>query len=400
MSQERNISDLIKCTPSGVQERSRSILGEYIYGTGYNENSTCLEVVVKNKGGNVGQFVQKVGDYNFKAVTSETYSPPKEERYTDYNEKCPENWKSQGDGCVNTTQKNGSYVYSGSCDAGRTKKTKKYQFIRNEQRQEQYNENVAKLCNCPRGWTDLGNYACRAPWYYYGPCAIVSGFRGYSDDDKRNWGYWCRSTWDNCNQNVARTRNKEVPLYGWVDINDTEPPSVFGSEQDKKKAESRCNVKWPTKTKSTPGKWDCGYGTSIADDVNSNKIIDLGTANNYVEATAKVLKNTVVPNPKYFAISHGRVYLAKDGKLDAFSSKGNYTTNCPKNEGKVEVYELKPTFYSGLVECCNVDNSINNTLNNLEKFENQEQPCYAWITTVLAILIVFSVVIIIRIKLK
>lgn len=77
MSQERNISDLIKCTPSGVQERSRSILGEYIYGTGYNENSTCLEVVVKNKGGNVGQFVQKVGDYNFKAVTSETYSPPK-----------------------------------------------------------------------------------------------------------------------------------------------------------------------------------------------------------------------------------------------------------------------------------------------------------------------------------
>lgn len=386
MSQK--ISELINCKPSGVQEHTRSILGEYIYGSGNTAETTCLEVVLKKGGGNISGFVKKIGDYNFKAVLSEIYHEGYWEDYIDYNDN-PIGWSCDDSGnCENITKNsNGTYNYKGKCDAGRTNCVKKYEKVRTdvqnyvEYRQEAVWGNISYI----NGWQRGG---CASSYWFFGwRCSRYNYYPSYGS-------YWGITGY----RSVPVNKQRNVDVYDWVEHCKTEPKTNFKNMTlDKRKASvNSCGVTFPTKKRYIEPRWECRYGSSIADDVNSGKVIDLGSAKDYIEATAKVLTNTVVDSPLYFAVANNKVYLAKSNTTADFINKGGYTQNCPKNGGKVEVYKIDSRLYSELLECCNVNKAINNTLSGVEGFENKYKKSYNWVYTVLPIIIIFIIVLILK----
>lgn len=567
------LSDMINSKPITVGENKSNPVGIYVYNTNNTENTTCLEIVLRGAGGNLGNFLTKIGEFNFKASSNPRYTPPYYVPYKDYVETCPENWVDVGYGQCNSPES-----YNGGCNGGKVKCRKELQN-RGKMKTVTYNEvenyqvttpastftnynNAQKLdwgrsCNaswklkdCPDGWSRYVIYGTwvtpgsgrpavkenipvpggrkayvfyEAPftkivldnnqqtgdgWYYTGSpdnfdatklntynrapnryynlrdigvnlcksfpgynlrCADVSGFGGYSDQDKFNWANYCGATWsyrecpvgwtkqepvycprgysneqadslgqcyagwgwtfqegdarrecassngtwipkdyrynaytckmpntennkrtpvggccgpasyrgpcNSCNQKteqrvVQKTRQEPEPEL--VDVCVRDPSSSFRgySVPQKQSWESQCQAFWPTKQRLVPGVWKCDYGRSIQQDVNEGKVFELGNAADEIQAVRIILENRRVAKPRYFAVAGNKVYIANDGSLDVFSSKGNFQNNCDQAGPKVVVYQLQDIFFAKIEECKRLNDNINSVNNTLENFEN------------------------------
>lgn len=406
-------NDAVNSRPYTIAQSDKSEITKFVTVTGNNANSNCLEVFLR-KQGDVSNLITKIGTYNFKGSFNPTWIPPRQETYTDYSATCPDGWQTSPDnGCVNL-----NYTGPKSCNAGRTncqevtisepysvtvqtgtKPGSNFSSYSNWDKQ-----NWAGSCNaswtlkeCPDGWTKIGQDTCQAYWGYWGPCSYVSGFGGYGYWDKINWGNYCNATWsyNDCPDNWTNSSNgccapsnyqgncngcqpiySQQTRYNFRKDNQckTEPASFFNSEMDKKMFENSCGVKWQQKQRTIPGYWVCAYGRSVADEIKDGNVVKVGDTSddNIFSAALIALNNNKFPAPRFFAVFNGQVYVGKDGKGDIFTSKGEYQENC-KNEGKVDVYQIDESIFSGLDECVKTNNLINN-VNNASEINTYVEP--------------------------
>ena len=165
----------------------------------------------------------------------------------------------------------------------------------------------------------------------------------FSNDPDRNGGYVCY------------TPNKNV--Y------ETEDASFFNrlSENEKKNKERECEVYWPMKTITIPGKWTCNYGDKIDNDIGAGRIIRIGgITNSPIEAARMALRsNKMVDN--YFYILNNSVYIIeKNNDFRVITSKGTYQPNCTEqNNQKGTLYLINQEFFRMLENCKIVNDKIN-----------------------------------------
>ncbi len=423
MSQKNDIKAMAASTPCMDKDNNNKKLAKYIEDSGINPSDNCLTVVLKNASTNLNDFIRKVGDYNYKGSFNPNWTPPRQETYTDYNMTCPEGMTSPDNKtCVSPTNKGGP----DECNPGQNI-CKQVTKQRTESRYGQTGNrppsnfssyggrdrlNWGSSCGaswtmtpCPDGWWGDGN-TCWAPWWYWGPCSNPSGFSNYGSWDKINWAWWCnRDAWQTANQcpdgwtprsdggccapsSYNGPCNGCQPIYGWtnttVNYQDTEcnvqPNASFGSEQDKKNYEQKCNVRWPQKQRTIPGFWSCNYGSNIGDDIASSTIINLGTVsgdNMLYNAALKAINSGYlrVGTSTFFAIYNGAILVARDGTNSPFVAKGTYQENCSSNMGKVELYEITVDFVDKLKKCADTNalmcfNNENTRNAGLESFSN------------------------------
>ena len=115
-----NSKDIASSTPYTIQYND-NYLKDYINTSGFQWDSSCLDVAFKNLGTKFNEYVQTIGDFNTVAVPNDPiYTPPRSYQEKDYSGPCPEGWINQGGwqgGCSNQN-------YIGQCNAGKTKKLK------------------------------------------------------------------------------------------------------------------------------------------------------------------------------------------------------------------------------------------------------------------------------------
>jgi len=433
-----NISDLINSSPYTLSNKMNQELGKFIKNSGFDSNSKCLDVVLANSKKSISSYFKKVGDFNWRKASNPVFFPEKKIDYRDYSKKCPEGWEETGNGdfCASRT-------YKGPCNSGKEKCKDEY-VNSGRKKTEFYTENISqpvyqpssnfrtynsaqkadwarscgvswsgrrRLANCPDGWTDLGGGACRAPYWYWGPCAQVSGFNGYDDNAKRDWANYCvGGRWTNtvmedittdcpdgwtkqadggccgpesyrgpCNscknigtRQVPVQKSREVPIFEWKRSCERESGTSFAGYNNWKKEEweRECGANWPMARRIEESYWTCNYGESIEDDMNNSNVIMIGTAKELRDAVMLVLGNDKVAKPRFFAISDGKVYVAKNGEGNIFVDKGKYEKNCEKENRTVELFEIDNELFDKLKDCKEMNDMINNFNVGMEGFEN------------------------------
>lgn len=364
------ISQMINSMPISVAERPNNELGVYIKETHNEATTKCLESILKNdsNGGNLGNYVDNLGEFNFKEAKNPVFTKGYWQPYKDYVENCPEGWADLGYGnCTKTTG------YDGPCNAGRTKCNWEWRIQRYD---TQYYNDYEPIYGW--GWVHIYNQ-----WY---PCCSWSGWRLRCSSCYRPiYGWWKTQT-------GTRTipRSRQVPVYGWQYICNTEPPFNFNGYGPNEKAnwENSCKAYWITKYRWIPGYWSCNYGKSLDDDIAEGNIRMIGNAPDFVAATQLVLENG---SSMVFGYGDGKVYIPKDRGSTIFQNKGPYlgngiqdqdgTPHCMYSGPKITVYRIKDVLVDKLRECKNINDVINNTndniaepvseLGNIEAFKNR-----------------------------
>jgi hypothetical protein len=118
--------EIASSTPNTIQYKD-NFLKDFINTSGFNWNSTCLEVAFTNLGTNFERYIQKIGNYNTVTATNPQYTPPRTNQEKDYSKPCPEGWTETQHrtwfGTNWTSCKN--LNYTGTCSAGITKPVKR-----------------------------------------------------------------------------------------------------------------------------------------------------------------------------------------------------------------------------------------------------------------------------------
>ena len=367
--------EIASSTPNTIQYKD-NFLKDFINTSGFNWNSTCLEVAFTNLGTNFERYIQKIGNYNTVTTTNPQYTPPRTNQEKDYSKPCPEAWtetqRSGGWGSKWTTCKNLNYTGPNDCYAGRTKKGKipatcpTTEFKRNydyagwsgptDASQGDFsNTNIGRKNKdegsfCQAGWTR--NNSVVGAWY---DCRDSGGLwvNYYNDPNFNNHGYTCY----------------KPSIYGNV----TEPESNFSSygPEEKRQWENSCKAYWPMKTIYIPGKWTCTYGQKLEDDIARGNIFQIATTNSIGEAAKIALKSNRMIN-NYFFMVDGKVYIVGANRnVDVFTSKGIYQPNCTENNNKMgTLYVITQEFYNMLNNCKTVNNSINTVNTTRDELQN------------------------------
>jgi len=376
-----NLNELVNSRPYTVGIRQNNTLGDYIYSSNSNENTTCLDLILRSlRGGekSLESFLTKVGEYNFKEASNPRYLPPYQVPYKDYIENCPEGWNDLGYGSCSNPD------YKGPCWSQKKKCEKKWEQIRNDG--YWVTDRVNNFANCPWGYNGsrpANNGECYAgwgwtyqEWHARHYCAVSRGT--WIPKDYRYNAYTCRMP----GSMVDQKRWVDRPVFDWVERCTTEPPSNFNgySPIAKQGWENSCGAYWPTKQRNIEGRWECSYGRSLQDDVNQGLVLDLGSADNYVAAFRLLLGASFLSNVKYFAFANNRMYVPKNGQLDVFSRKGDFQPNCSQAGPKVTVYSIDNRFYTRINQCKQINDNINTVNHNLETFENKpkKEKVFGW----------------------
>ena len=83
--------EIASSTPDTIKYKD-NFLKDFINTSGFNWNSTCLEVAFTNLGNNFERYIQKIGNYNTVTAINPQYTPPRTYKEKDYSKPCPEGW--------------------------------------------------------------------------------------------------------------------------------------------------------------------------------------------------------------------------------------------------------------------------------------------------------------------
>jgi hypothetical protein len=416
-----NSQEIISSTPNTIQNYN-NYLKDYVNTSGFQWDSTCLDVAFKNLGNNFEKYVQKVGDYNTVTATNPEYTPPRSYQEKDYSKKCPEGWTETNNGW-NTTCKNLNYI--GQCAAGRTKSTpskescpiKTYGDPAYKQTTESvtnyikmttfftmfgtpytvYGDNpgtMSKITNWkipPRiSYTPYTNSKIvNKPNNYhytgwYGPTDASQGdFNNTNIGIKiKNEGSYCHAGWAANNSLDGARLDCQNSGGTWVNYYDdpgfwrhgytcykpnkynyvTESSSSFFGYTDEQKRnwENNCKAYWPMKTINIPGKWTCTYGEKLENDIANGRIFQIGFANSPIEAAKIILKSNRLKD-NYFFMLDNRIYIIGiNNDVGIFTNKGFYQPNCTElNNQKGTLYFISQEFFKMLEQCKIVNDKIN-----------------------------------------
>lgn len=387
-----NSNETISSTPNTIQNTD-NYLKDYVNTSGFQWNSTCLDVAFRNLGNRFNEYVQKVGDYNTVAATNPQFTPPRSWQEKDYNQPCPERWTSQGSGCVNPN-------YTGNCNAGRTRRTQRqarcppkisgnppsFQFSNSFFSWGWFpgwrnNSVTVPNPNTYSGWsgpvdasqrdfsrTNIGRKnpgdgtICTAGW------AAGNSLGGAQTDCSRSGGQWV-NFWDD----PGFWRNVYTCYRPNEFDNVTEPPSFFnGFNNDMKRNwENSCQAFWPMRTVNIPGRWTCQYGARLEEDIARGNIFQIGSANSPIEAARIALRsNRMVDN--YFFIVGNIVYIiGQNSNVNVITSKGNYQPNCTEqNNRRGTLYVINQSFFNMLNNCKIVNDKINSVNTSRDILQN------------------------------
>lgn len=387
-----NSNETISSTPNTIQNND-NYLKDYVNTSGFQWNSTCLDVAFRNLGTRFNDFVQKIGDYNTVTATNPQFTPPRSWQEKDYNQPCPEGWTNQGGVCVNQN-------YTGPCSAGRTRRTPRQascpQRISGNPSSFQWSNwgwswqwlwgwrnNTVTIPNpnTYSGWsgpidasqrdfsrTNIGRKnpgegtVCTAGW------AAGNSLGGSQADCSRSGGQWV-NFWDD----PGFWRNGYT-CYRPTEFNNvTEPGSGFGGYNNdmKRNWENSCQAFWPMRTINIPGRWTCQYGARIEEDIARGNIFQIGSANSPVEAARIALRsNRMVDN--YFFIVDNIVYIiGQNSNINVITSKGNFQQNCTEqNNRRGTLYVINQTFFNMLNDCKVVNDKINSVNTSRDVLQN------------------------------
>jgi hypothetical protein len=381
-----NSKDLITSTPNTIQNYD-NYLKDYINLAGFNWNSNCLSTTFTSLGNNFTKYVTKIGEYN--TVSAKDPIPEKRIQVKDYNKPCPEGWTETQHRAwwYNwTTCKN--LNYTGPCNAGRTKKTKKPAncpqkiFGDPSKYEQQYDYwSWGWLPGLRKGSLDIQNNNNYAGWN--GPTDASQGDFSNTNIGSKNSdeGSFCTAGWAAGNSMGGAQADCSISGGQWVNYyndpgfnshgytcykpteynNETEPDSSFSgyNDSDKLNWENYCQAYWPMKTVIIPP--SCTYGEKLEDDIARGNIFKIGDASSPLEA-AKIALNSLRMVDNYFFMVDSSVYIiGQNSNVGTITSKGLYEDKCTGNNKKGTLYYINEEFFKMLRECKSVNNSINDT---------------------------------------
>jgi hypothetical protein len=378
-----NSKDIASSTPYTIQNYD-NYLKDYINTSGFQWDSTCLDVAFKNLGDKFNEYVQKVGDFNTITAMNPQYTPPRSYQEKDYSGDCPEGWDKNPPSWWGAVECRNQNYYAKpwgepGCAAGRTKYVKRTPTC-------PPNNSGGKQIYVPRS-EDRYDWYCTLPfipipykcWKTFDTSYWEDNQNYYPDwSGPTEWGdsTYCYTPGDETRSNWQNTARKDCKDSGGSDawgasycvkqnIYDpqTESASSFygWSDSDKNNWENKCKAYWPMKTINIPGFWTCQYGEKIEDDMSRGNIINIGVGYTAVEAAKSALKsNKMVDN--YFAIIDNNLYIiGPNSNVNVITSKGPYQQNCTKdNNRKIELYVINQKFFDMLQDCKNMNSSLNN----------------------------------------
>jgi hypothetical protein len=381
-----NSIENISSTPNTIQNYN-NYLKDYVNISGFQWNSTCLEVTFSNLGNNFDKYVQKVGDYNTVTSTNVKYIAPVSYQEKDYSKKCPEGW-TETNNIWNTTCKN--LNYTGPCAAGRTTRTPVTPTC------------PRKIFGDPSKYQEQYTYWSWSwwPWWrngtrYYPNNNHYTGWYGPTDASQENFnntnigrknpgeGNFCSAGWAAQNSMGGAQLDCQISGGQWVNYYDdpgfwknkytcykpteynnvTEASSSFDgyTNEQKMKWENNCGAYWPMKTVNIPGRYTCTYGDKIENDIASGRVFQIGTANTPVEAAKLALKSNRLRDNYFFMIDNGVYIVGLNNNVGIFTTKGFYEPNCTEqNNRKGTLYFISQDFFGMLENCKIINNKINN----------------------------------------
>jgi hypothetical protein len=393
-----NSNETVSSTPSTIQNID-NYLKDYVNTSGFQWNSTCLDVVFKNLENDsyIKDLVTKVGDYNTVTATNPQYTPPRSYQEKDYSGRCPEGWTSQGwwGGCVNPN-------YTGSCNAGRTKKTKRPASC------------PTKIFGNPDNYLQQYSYWSWGWWpgwrggsYWQRNNNSYSGWNGPTDAEQGNFintnigkkyhdeGSFCTAGWSAGNSMGGAQADCAISGGQWVNYyNDpgfwsngytcykptqydsvTEPPSYFNSynNEQKRSWENSCQAYWPMKTINIPGKWTCQYqaNTRIEDDIARGNIFQIGSTSSPIEAARMALRSNRMVDNYFFMLDNNIYIVGRNSNINVITSKGTYQPNCTElNNRKGTLYVISTSLIEMLNKCKVVNDKINSVNESRDVLQN------------------------------
>jgi hypothetical protein len=393
-----NSQEIISSMPKTIQNYN-NYLKDYVNTSGFQWDSTCLEVAFKNLGNNFEKYIIKVGDYNTVAATNPQYIPPRSYQEKDYSKPCPEGWTEANNGwnitCTNLN-------YTGPCSAGRTKRV----IVNNNCPRKIYGE-PKSYTNKSWRWVQREWGPFRVPIYEYTTYQqpnnnYYSGWSGPTDASQGDFsntnigtknngeGSYCHAGWAASNS-LSSARVDCISSGGqWVNYygdpgffshgytcykpneynNVTESPSGFSGYNDEQKRnwENGCGAYWPMKTVNIPGKWTCNYGENLENDIANGKIFLIGYGNSPNDAAKIALKSNRLKDNYFFMIDNSVYIIGQNNDAGVFTNKGFYQPNCTEqNNRKGTLFFISQDFFNMLEQCKVVNDKINsvNTSRNI-----------------------------------
>jgi hypothetical protein len=387
----------ISSTPNTIQNYD-NYLKDYVNISGFNWNSTCLDVAFKNLGNKFSDYVNKVGDFNTVTATNPIYTPPTSYQEKNYSGPCPEGWTinpiwGNYSSCTNQS-------YTGPCNAGRSKQTPIAASCpaKNVGSPSSYQNSYSYWSWWWPSWNN-GTYSTPNNNSYtgwYGPTDASQGDFANTNIGSQppGAGSYCTAGWSAGNSQGGSQADCTSSGGTWVNYyNDptwgshgytcyqptqynwtTEPPSYFYgyTPENKRSWENSCQAYWPMQTINIPGKWTCTYGTSILDDIAAGNLFQIRTSetiNSPSDAARIVLKNSINTNQmsnNYFFMVNNNIYITSPtSNVGIITSKGQYQPNCTQqNNQKGTLYYISEAFFDLVKKCATVNSAINQTNNN------------------------------------
>lgn len=390
-----NTKEIATSTPNTIREND-NYLKDYVNTSGFQWNSSCLDVAFTNLGDDFSKYVQKVGDYNTVTATNPIYTDPVTYTQADYSGNCPEGWTTNPiwnwggqtyAGCTNPTY-NGAFN-TAPCYAGRT-------------------QQISQKASCPpKNWGSPDSYQEGGYWYWDWIFPVwQSGYSVPNDNAYVGWngptdasqgdfsntnigsqssgtGSYCTAGWSASNSQGGSQADCAASGGTWVNYyNDptwgshgytcykpnemvwtTEPASYFWNNDDenKKNWENTCGATWPRKTITIPGFWTCTYGNNINDDIAKGNIFQVGTSSSIIEAAKIALKSNRMNDNFFFMIDNNIYIIGKNSDYTVITSKQSYQPNCTDQNNKMgTLYSISQEFYDMLNNCKVVNDSVNN----------------------------------------
>lgn len=378
-----NTQELITSTPNTIQNYD-NYLKDYINLAGFNWNTNCLTTTFRNLGSNFSKYVTKIGDYN--TVSAKDPIPERRYEVKDYDKPCPKNWTEIKNGWWTTCR---NLDYTGPCNAGRTKRTKKTancpQKIYGDpsKYQQQYDYwSWGWFPGWRKGSRDVQNNNNYSGWN--GPTDASQGDFTNTNIGRKNSdeGSFCTAGWAAGNSMGGAQADCSISGGQWVNYyndpgfnshgytcykpteynNETEPDSIFIGYNDSAKQnwENSCGAYWPMKTVIIPP--SCTYGEKLEDDIAKGNIFKIGDASSPIEA-AKIVLNSLRMVDNYFFMVDSSIYIiGRNSNIGIITSKGFYEQKCPDyNNKRGTLYYINEEFFQMLRNCKVTNTSINKT---------------------------------------
>ncbi len=353
---------------------NNNIFQKEIRQTGNNQNTTCLDLVLKRVP--LSNFINNLGNYNFTNFTN-VFTPEQRIQYTftDYAQPCPTGWSNQNGVCMNW------WNYNGPCDSGRF--TSGFRNCRWEFSPRTCQRNVNRWVPPQTRWipaTSRWVPSNRSWWEWWRPSGNWETIPG-------RWETIGSGRWETTTENYQCGQNhwrcdpftKQLPGSNLRNF----------SNNDKKNWSRRCNAPWPQATRTTiiDPFWTCNLNRTLEN--TSRKIGEIPRTQDPERfAVNFIFQNNILPNQDaFFAyyLDGGKyhIFLSNTSNASVFTNQGvfnkNDTTICRGANRNfrnfpVSVFRLNSSIYrdGDFTRCASVNNSIN-TINQMNSNSQKQQ---------------------------